>query len=133
VIAAAGLLLSVFIIAAPALAGECHDSYSAWCQQPSQGSSQSAEASVAASEEASVPASEEPSAEASEEASEDASEEASEEASATEDTLGGNPTPGGTVPDTAVGSISQIPATLLSLLFLGALGGMVYLRLAKER
>lgn len=78
-------------------------------------------------------ASEEASESASEEASESASEEASESASASEDTLGGNPTPGGTVPDTAVGEISQIPATLLSLLFLAALGGMVYVRLARER
>ena len=93
----------------------------------------SEEASEEASESASEEASESASESASEEASESASEEASESASASEDTLGGNPTPGGTVPDTAVGEISQIPATLLSLLFLAALGGMVYVRLARER
>jgi Prealbumin-like fold domain len=53
--------------------------------------------------------------------------------SPSEDTLGGNPTPGGQVPDTAVGSTSQIPATLLSVLFLVALSGMVVLRFVRQR
>ncbi|HEY6609033.1 MAG TPA: hypothetical protein VI277_07555 [Candidatus Limnocylindria bacterium] len=88
-------------------------------------------ASQSASEAASEPASQAASQLASEPASQAASQSANSEPS--EDTLGGNPTPGGEVPDTAVGGFNQIPATLLSLVFLAALGGMVYLRLARER
>ncbi|CAN5599916.1 hypothetical protein BH24ACT5_BH24ACT5_19770 [soil metagenome] len=49
--------------------------------------------------------------------------------------LGGNPTPsgGGTLPDTAMGEWGQIPATVLSLLLLGSLAGMLYVRLARQR
>jgi hypothetical protein len=50
--------------------------------------------------------------------------------------LGGNPTPtpaGGSLPDTAIGQFGQVPATVLSLLLLGALGAMVYVRLARQR
>ena len=53
-----------------------------------------------------------------------------------EDELGGNPTatPGGdTLPDTAMGDWGQVPATVLSLLLLGSLAGMVYVRLARQR
>lgn len=54
-------------------------------------------------------------------------------ATPSEDTLGGNPTPGGQVPDTAVGSVSQVPTTLVSVLFLVALSGMVVLRFVRQR
>ena len=51
-----------------------------------------------------------------------------------EDTQGGNPTPsGGTLPDTAVGQFGQIPATVLSLVLMGALAATVYVRLARQR
>jgi hypothetical protein len=53
-----------------------------------------------------------------------------------EDTLGGTPTPapaGGSVPDTAMGDFGQLPATVLSLVLIGALAGMVYVRLARQR
>ncbi len=54
-------------------------------------------------------------------------------ASASEDTLGGNPTPGGEVPDTALGGTTQVPATLMSLLFLAALGTLAWLRFSEKR
>jgi len=50
--------------------------------------------------------------------------------------LGGNPTPtpaGGTVPDTAMGGMDQVPATVLSLIMLAALAGTAYARLARQR
>lgn len=50
--------------------------------------------------------------------------------------LGGTPTPapsGGTVPDTAMGQFGQVPATVLSLVLLGALAAMIYIRLARQR
>jgi hypothetical protein len=50
--------------------------------------------------------------------------------------LGGTPTPapaGGSVPDTAMGDFGQLPATVLSLVLIGALAGMVYVRLARQR
>lgn len=51
-----------------------------------------------------------------------------------EDTQGGNPTPsGGTLPDTAIGQFDQIPATVLSLVLLGAMAAMIYVRLARQR
>ena len=51
-----------------------------------------------------------------------------------EDTQGGNPTPSaGTLPDTAVGQFGQIPATVLSLVLMGALAATVYVRLARQR
>ena len=53
-----------------------------------------------------------------------------------EDTQGGNPTAtptGGSLPNTAMGDFSQIPATVLSLVLLGALAAMVYVRLARQR
>ncbi len=53
-----------------------------------------------------------------------------------EGTLGGNPTPTPTpqVPNTAMGgSLAQVPAALLSLLLLGALGTMLYVRLSRQR
>jgi hypothetical protein len=52
-----------------------------------------------------------------------------------EGVLGGTPTPtpGGTLPDTATGEMTQVPATLLSLIMLAALASMVYLRLARQR
>ena len=50
-----------------------------------------------------------------------------------EDTLGGTPTPAPEVPDTAMGDVGQMPATVLSLVLIGALGAMVYVRLARQR
>jgi hypothetical protein len=50
--------------------------------------------------------------------------------------LGGTPTPapaGGSVPDTAMGDFGQLPATVLSLVLIGALAGMVYVRVARQR
>jgi len=48
--------------------------------------------------------------------------------------LGGNPTPtGAPLPDTAMGEWGQVPATVMSLLLLGSLAGMVYVRLARQR
>ena len=50
--------------------------------------------------------------------------------------LGGTPTPApsqGTVPDTAMGQFDQVPATVLSLVLLGALAAMIYVRLARQR
>ena len=48
--------------------------------------------------------------------------------------LGGNPTPAPEIPDTAVGGdFGQMPATVLSLVLIGALAAMVYVRLARER
>ena len=50
--------------------------------------------------------------------------------------LGGTPTPapqGGSVPDTAMGQVDQVPATVLSLVLIGALAAMVYVRLARQR
>ena len=49
---------------------------------------------------------------------------------------GGNPTPApssGELPDTAMGAFGQVPATVLSLVLLGALASMVYVRLARQR
>jgi hypothetical protein len=61
--------------------------------------------------------------------------EASEPAeSINEGELGGNPTPtGAALPDTAAGTFGQIPATVLSLVLLGALAAMVTVRLARQR
>lgn len=53
-----------------------------------------------------------------------------------DDTQGGNPTPtpgGGTVPDTAIGGMTQLPATVLSLVMLAALAAIAYARLAHQR
>lgn len=53
-----------------------------------------------------------------------------------DDTQGGNPTPtpgGGTVPDTAMGGLTQTPAMVLSLVMLAALAGIAYARLARQR
>ena len=50
-----------------------------------------------------------------------------------EDTLGGTPTPAPAIPDTAMGDVGQMPATVLSLVLIGALGAMVYVRLARQR
>ena len=50
-----------------------------------------------------------------------------------EDTLGGTPTPAPEVPDTAMGDVGQMPATVLSLVLVGALAAMVYVRMARER
>jgi hypothetical protein len=49
--------------------------------------------------------------------------------------LGGNPTPtpGGSLPDTSVGGMDQVPATVLSLIMLAALAGTAYARLARQR
>jgi hypothetical protein len=47
--------------------------------------------------------------------------------------LGGNPTPEPVVPDTAMGDLGQLPATVLSLVLIAALAGMVYVRLARQR
>jgi len=87
--------------------------------------------------EESAPASEpvEESAPASEpvEESEEAEESQAEE-SIGEGVLGGNPTPtGAALPDTAAGTFGQIPATVLSLVLLGALAAMVTVRLARQR
>jgi hypothetical protein len=51
-----------------------------------------------------------------------------------EDEQGGNPTPTAPeVPDTAMGQFDQVPATVLSLVLLGALAAMIYVRLARQR
>ncbi|HEX7173085.1 MAG TPA: hypothetical protein VF365_10815 [Candidatus Limnocylindria bacterium] len=51
-----------------------------------------------------------------------------------EDEQGGNPTPTpAEVPDTAMGQFGQVPATVLSLVLLGALAAMIYVRLARQR
>jgi len=51
-----------------------------------------------------------------------------------EDTQGGNPTPSGApLPDTALGQFGQIPATVLSLVLMGALAATIYVRLARQR
>lgn len=51
-----------------------------------------------------------------------------------EDEQGGNPTPTAPeVPDTAMGQFGQVPATVLSLVLLGALAAMIYVRLARQR
>jgi hypothetical protein len=51
-----------------------------------------------------------------------------------EDEQGGNPTPTApVVPDTALGQFDQVPATVLSLVLLGALAAMIYVRLARQR
>ena len=69
-----------------------------------------------------------------EEAEESQAEESEPAESIREDTQGGNPTPtGGTLPDTAVGQFGQIPATVLSLVLMGALAATVYVRLARQR
>jgi hypothetical protein len=50
--------------------------------------------------------------------------------------LGGTPTPApsGDLPDTAFGGdFGQMPATVLSLVLIGALAAMVYVRLARQR
>ena len=54
-------------------------------------------------------------------------------ASEREGELGGTPTPAPEVPDTAMGDVGQLPATVLSLVLIGALAAMVYLRVARER
>ena len=54
-------------------------------------------------------------------------------ASEREGELGGTPTPAPEVPDTAMGDVGQLPATVLSLVLIGALAAMVYVRLARER
>jgi hypothetical protein len=67
-------------------------------------------------------------------AEESQAEESQAEESIREGELGGNPTPtGGTLPDTAVGQFGQIPATVLSLVLMGALAATVYVRLARQR
>ena len=50
--------------------------------------------------------------------------------------LGGTPTmapQSGSIPDTAMGQFDQVPATVLSLVLIGALAAMVYVRLARQR
>lgn len=47
--------------------------------------------------------------------------------------LGGTPTPAPELPDTAMGDVGQLPTTVLSLVLLGALGAMVYIRTARQR
>jgi hypothetical protein len=82
--------------------------------------------------------SEEPSEEESpsEEATPSEEESPSEEATPSEGELGGTPTQtpgGGTVPDTAIGTSSQVPAMALSLVLLASLASLAYLRLARQR
>ena len=79
-----------------------------------------------------------PTEEPTEAPTEEPTEEPTEAPTATvnEGELGGNPTAtpaGGSLPDTAVGQFGQVPATVLSLLLLGALAAMVYVRLARQR
>lgn len=51
-----------------------------------------------------------------------------------EEEQGGNPTPTlAEVPDTAMGQFGQLPATVLSLVLLGALAAMIYVRMARQR
>lgn len=51
-----------------------------------------------------------------------------------EEEEGGNPTPTpAEVPDTAMSQFGQVPATVLSLVLLGALAAMIYVRLARQR
>ena len=88
------------------------------------------------STEPSAEPSEEPSTEPSEEPSTEPSTEPSEEPSPSETggIEGGNPTPTpGDLPDTAVGQVGQLPATVLSLILLAALAAMVTVRLARQR
>jgi hypothetical protein len=84
----------------------------------------------------STPASEAPPSEPVEESEAPAESEAPSE-SFREQELGGTPTPaprGGNLPDTAFGGdFGQMPATVLSLVLIGALAAMVYVRLARQR
>jgi hypothetical protein len=83
----------------------------------------------------STPASEAPS-EPVEESEAPAESEAAPSESAREGELGGTPTPApsGDLPDTAFGGdFGQMPATVLSLVLIGALAAMVYVRLARQR
>ena len=51
-----------------------------------------------------------------------------------EDTQGGNPTPtAAPLPNTAMGSAGTVPALALSLMLLGSLAAMAYLRVARQR
>ncbi len=102
------------------------------------GESQPAESQPAESEPAeSQPAESQPAESEEPEESELPSEESEQPAqSIREDTQGGNPTAtptGGSLPNTAMGDLSQVPATVLSLVLLGALAAMVYVRLARQR
>ena len=50
--------------------------------------------------------------------------------------LGGTPNAvpqGGSLPDTATSQFGQLPATVLSLVLIGALAAMVYVRMARQR
>ncbi len=80
----------------------------------------------------SQPASSEP----AEESEAPSDSEAPASASPREGELGGTPTPApsaGELPDTAFGEVGETPATVLSLVLIAALGGMVYVRLARQR
>jgi hypothetical protein len=51
-----------------------------------------------------------------------------------EDTQGGNPTPtAAPLPNTAMGSAGTVPALALSLMLIGSLAAMAYLRVARQR
>jgi hypothetical protein len=90
-------------------------------------------------EESEAPPSEAPPSEAVE--SQPAESQPAEESEAPEESirereLGGTPTPApsqGDLPDTAIGDFGQMPATVLSLVLIGALAAMVYVRLARQR
>ena len=84
----------------------------------------------------STPASEAPPSEPVEESEAPAESEAAPSESQREGELGGTPTPApsGDLPDTAFGGdFGQMPATVLSLVLIGALAAMVYVRLARQR
>jgi hypothetical protein len=85
---------------------------------------------------ADAPESEAPPSEPAEESEAPAESEAAPSESFREAEFGGTPTPapsGGDLPDTAIGDFGQMPATVLSLVLIGALAAMVYVRLARQR
>ena len=94
-----------------------------WTDEPEESEAPPSEAA-----ESEAPASEAPPSEAAESEAPAESEREGE--------LGGTPTPApsaGDLPDTAIGDFGQMPATVLSLVLIGALAAMVYVRLARQR
>ena len=86
--------------------------------------------------ESEAPSSEAPPSEPVEESEAPVESEAVPSESVREQELGGTPTPAprGDLPDTAFGGdFGQMPATVLSLVLIGALAAMVYVRLARQR
>jgi len=102
-------------------------------QSQSQSQSESQSESQSQSQSQSESQSESQSQSQSESQSASGSESESASASSSEGVLGGNPTPAGEVPDTATGVFNTVPATILSIVFLGAVATLVMVRLARER